>query len=116
MKLDIVMVTFDCTDPQGLAEFWTRALDMTVAFDAGEFMMLSPKSGNGPALGLQRVPEPRTGKNRVHIDLSTDDPAAEVRRLVELGARELGGYEAPGIRWRVLADPEGNEFCVGVHE
>jgi predicted enzyme related to lactoylglutathione lyase len=59
------------------------------------------------------VPEPRSGKNRVHVDWRTDDREAEVRRLVELGATAQGEHEVPGLRWTVLVDPEGNEFCVG---
>ncbi|MDA3624334.1 VOC family protein [Saccharopolyspora oryzae] len=113
MTLSIGMVTIDCASPQTLAEFWTRALDTSVVLDVGEFMMLAPNREGGVALGLQRVPEPRTGKNRVHVDLGTTDRAAEVRRLVELGATEVGEHEAPGgLSWTVLTDPEGNEFCV----
>ena len=67
----------------------------------------------GLALGLQRVPEPRTGKNRAHIDWQTDDRPAEVGRLVALGATVLAEHEMPGFGWTVLADPDGNEFCVG---
>ena len=113
MTLSIGMVTIDCAEPGRLAEFWIRALDMEVGFDVGEFVMLAPKNGNGPSIGLQRVPEPRTGKNRVHVDLVAEDRAAEVRRLVELGATEHGEHSAPGLGWTVLTDPEGNEFCVG---
>jgi predicted enzyme related to lactoylglutathione lyase len=112
MALSIGMVTIDCASPQSLAEFWTRALDTSVAFDVGEFMMLAPNKEGGVSLGLQRVVEPRTGKNRVHLDLGATDRKAEVERLVALGAKELGEHEAPGLQWTVLADPEGNEFCV----
>jgi len=66
-------------------------------------------------LGLQRVPEPRSGKNRVHVDLSGGSRATEVPRLVGLGATVVGEHEMPGLVWTVLADPEGNEFCVGEH-
>ncbi len=111
MALSIGMVTIDCSDPQSLAGFWTAALDTTVAGDYGDFVLLT----GTPALGLQRVPEPRAGKNRVHLDLYTDDRGAEVARLTALGAAVLAEGNAPGLWWTVLADPECNEFCVGSH-
>lgn len=111
MSLLIGMVTIDCSDPQSLAKFWTAALATTVAGDYGEFVFLA----GTPGLGLQKVSEPRAGKNRVHLDLSTDDRAVEVARLTELGASVLAEHTAPGLWWTVLADPEGNEFCVGSH-
>jgi predicted enzyme related to lactoylglutathione lyase len=112
MALELGMITIDCTDPQELAGFWTAALDVTVAGDYGTFIILARPSGGGPALAFQQVPEPRTGKNRVHVDFSTADPEAEVRRLVSLGAEEQARHRQPGVAWTVLADPEGNEFCV----
>jgi predicted enzyme related to lactoylglutathione lyase len=111
MALSIGMVTIDCSDPQALAEFWTAALGTSVAGDYGEFVLLA----GTPALGLQKVSEPRVGKNRVHLDLQTDDRAAEVARLTALGASLLAEHSAPGLWWTVLTDPEGNEFCVGSH-
>ncbi|EID53217.1 VOC family protein [Saccharomonospora xinjiangensis] len=120
MTLSLANVTIDCTDPRELAGFWTQALGWTVAFDFdGEFVMLSSPgtgSGNGTSLSLQRVTEPRSGKNRVHMDFAADDRVAEVRRLVGLGATELAGHKGPGLTWTVLADPEGNEFCVAQHD
>jgi hypothetical protein len=98
MGLSIGMVTIDCSDPQSLGKFWTAALGTTVAGDYGEFVLLD----GAPALGLQKVPEPRTGKDRIHVDLRADDRATEVARLTGLGAL-------------VLADPGGNQFCVGSH-
>lgn len=109
------MVTIDCVDPAALARFWTRALGVEVAADYGEFVMLTSQEGTGVRVGLQRVEQPTAGKNSVHLDLSTDDRGKEVARLVELGARELAEHEVPGLRWTVLADPAGNQFCVGSH-
>ncbi len=111
MALVIEMVTIDCTDPQALAAFWTAALRTTVTGDYGAFVMLA----GTPAVGLQKVPEPRPGKNRVHLDLHADDRAAEVARLTGLGASVLGERAIPGLWWTIMADPEGNEFCVGSH-
>ncbi|MCP2256881.1 Glyoxalase-like domain-containing protein [Streptoalloteichus tenebrarius] len=110
MSLALKMVTIDCLDPHRLAEFWTRALGASVVGDWGGFLVLGVEGA--PALGLQRVPEPRAGKNRVHLDFAADDREAEVRRLEELGATRVTEHSAPGLAWTVLADPEGNEFCV----
>ena len=111
MTLQIGMVTIDCADPGELAGFWTRALSLEVSEDWGEFVMLGPDT-RGLAIGLQRVPEPKIGKNRVHLDLSATDRSAEVRRLVELGATVVGEHQVPGFGWTVLTDPVGNQFCV----
>jgi catechol 2,3-dioxygenase-like lactoylglutathione lyase family enzyme len=113
MSLGIGMVTIDCADPQQLAAFWSAALGVAVQADDGDFVFLERAADGGPVLGLQRVPEARPGKNRVHVDLSGGSRATEVPRLVGLGAEVLAEHEIPGLAWTVLADPEGNEFCVG---
>ncbi|WP_367136528.1 VOC family protein [Saccharothrix sp. HUAS TT1] len=113
MAMSIGMITIDTTDPQRLAEFWTRALGTSVQHDWDEFLVLAPGGGGGVQLGLQRVDDPTPGKNRVHFDAHVPDRAAEVARLVGLGATEVGEHTVPGLTWTVLADPEGNQFCVG---
>jgi len=114
MALTAEMVTIDCADPRALAGFWEKALDLRVVHDfGGEYLVLR---GDGAlALGLQKVAEPRLGKNRLHLDLlaSDGDWVGEVNRLIDLGARALEEHEIPGYAWTVLADPDGNEFCVG---
>ncbi|MGH3611305.1 MAG: VOC family protein [Pseudonocardia sp.] len=113
MTMILGMVTIDCADPRRLAEFWIDALGMKISADyGGEYLILEPPGG-GLMLGLQRVPEPRAGKNRVHLDFNVGDRAAEVQRLVGRGATMLGEHDMPGQSWTVLADPEGNEFCIG---
>jgi hypothetical protein len=120
MGLSIGMVTVDCADPAALSGFWSAALDTTIAADyGGEFVMLAPPPRGGPLLGFQRVPEPRAGKNRLHLDLGAPDGGrhAEVERLVRLGATVLGERGDPAVfAWTTLTDPEGNEFCVGEKE
>ena len=118
MKLNMGGITIDCAEPRTLAEFWMKALDLEIAFDAeGWFVQLrSPANPTQPYLGLQKVAEPRAGKNRVHIDFSTDDREGEVERLVALGATRVDEQSVPGLTWTVLRDPEGNEFCVGSPE
>ena len=115
MNLNMGGITIDCAEPRALAEFWTRALDLEVAFAAdGYFIYLrSPTNPSQPMLGLQKVAEEKVGKNRVHIDFSTDDPDGEIARLMALGAVAGEKHEVPGLTWTVLSDPAGNEFCVG---
>ncbi|MEU6642255.1 VOC family protein [Saccharomonospora sp. NPDC046836] len=114
MTVTLAMVTIDCADPRRLAEFWTKALETDIALDYGEFLMLNP-TGGGVRLALQQVPEPRAGKNRIHVDLETTDRPGDVAKLVGLGATQLAEHEAPGFAWTVLSDPEGNQFCVAEH-
>ena len=115
MNLNLGGITIDSTEPRALAEFWQQALGLEVAFDAdGEFLQLSsPANPQQPYLGLQKVPEKRAGKNRVHLDFATDDREGELKRLEALGATVGETHEMPGLTWTVLQDPDGNEFCVG---
>ncbi|MGH3711863.1 MAG: VOC family protein [Micromonosporaceae bacterium] len=115
MTMQMGGVTIDCEDPRGLAEFWTKAVGYEITQDfEGFFVMLTPTDGGG-YIGLQKVPEKRAGKNRVHIDFATQDRKAEVERLIGLGATAVAEHSVPGLTWSVLQDPEGNEFCVGSH-
>jgi catechol 2,3-dioxygenase-like lactoylglutathione lyase family enzyme len=120
MGLSIGMVTVDCADPTALSRFWSAALDTTVISDyEGEFLMLAPPPGGGPLLAFQHVPEERSGKNRLHLDLgaATGGRQAEVERLVQLGAAVVEDRGDPEVfAWTTLTDPEGNEFCVGETE
>jgi len=108
-NIDIVI---DCADPETLAEFWAEALGYTKAgFFDPYFVLLAPARAH-PPLMLQRVPEPKTGKARIHFDLRVEDIEREAKRLEALGAHriDIGQGENPG--WIAMADPEGNEFCV----
>ncbi|MFD0203894.1 MULTISPECIES: VOC family protein [Saccharothrix] len=113
MTIGIDMITIDTADPRRLADFWTKALGTSIQHDWGEFLILAPTGEGAPPLALQRVDDPTPGKNRVHFDSHVDDRAAEVARLVELGATEVAEHTVPGLTWTVLADPDGNQFCVG---
>jgi predicted enzyme related to lactoylglutathione lyase len=106
--------TFDSVDPESLARFWSEALGYTSLGRAGEFWPLLPESDREPMIILQQVPEEKTGKNRMHLDLHVEDLDGEVARLVTLGARRLQDEPSlgHGHTWFVMADPEGNEFCV----
>ncbi|MBC9823359.1 VOC family protein [Terrabacter sp. MAHUQ-38] len=107
-----IELTLDCCDLERTATFWRAALALDVdgEFD-GRFIALS---GQGVTLTLQRVPEGKTVKNRMHLDLLVDHLLEEVHRLEQLGATRVTpvAREEFGQAWFVLADPDGNEFCV----
>lgn len=109
-----IELVLDCADPERQSAFWAAALGYEPVGAAGQYRALAPPAGaSGPRLILQQVPEPRRAKNRMHLDVLTDDVASEVQRLVGLGARIVGDViEEHGHRWRPMADPEDNEFCV----
>ncbi|MCV7254118.1 MULTISPECIES: VOC family protein [Mycobacteriaceae] len=112
MGLGVEMITVDSLDPDRLAAWWATATggELTPVMP-GEFVFVALPSGL--RLGFQRVEDPTPGKNRVHVDFSAADMEAEVARLVSLGARETGRHEfGAEFRWVVLADPDGNAFCL----
>ncbi|MCA1823091.1 MAG: VOC family protein [Mycobacteriales bacterium] len=106
----------DCVDPQTLAKWWAQLFDVPVVDESAngeeEFVVAPIGEGVEPYLLFIRVPEPKTVKNRLHIDLNPDDRDAEVERLVAMGARRVDVGQSDDVTWVVLADPEGNEFCV----
>ncbi|HEV7421980.1 MAG TPA: VOC family protein [Mycobacterium sp.] len=111
MALNMATVTFDCTDPARLAGWWAAQFGGEVQdVMPGEFILVARSPG--PQLGFQRVPDPTPGKNRVHLDFATDDVEGEVSRLVAAGATETGRHNIGDFGWVVLADPDGNAFCV----
>ena len=102
-------VVFDADDPDALAAFWLRLLGVGVAGRRGPYVVLEPQEA-GPRFVFQRTHAAKTGKNRVHVDLRVADPRAAQRDVERLGGRTLPEY-APG-GFLVMADPEGNEFCL----
>ena len=107
-------LVLDCRDPQALAPFWAEVLGYRVTESDDELVELAGPPGSGPTLVLAKVPEGKTVKNRMHVDVNaTDrDQAAEVERILALGATYADVGQAPDASWVVLADPEGNELCV----
>jgi len=119
-------VIFDSRHPASIARFWAAAIDdyQVAPYDDAELarlrsigindpeddpaVLVAPVTGHGPRLFFQHVPEARTVKNRVHLDLQGLDADTEADRLTALGARVLARRE----NWITLADPEGNEFCI----
>ena len=106
-------LVIDCADPERVASFWIAVLDYRVTERNNDLVFIEGPEGSGPGLAFQKVPEPKTVKNRVHIDVNPRDREQdeEVQRLVELGARRIDIGQGEQT-WAVLADPEGNEFCV----
>lgn len=115
MGLDIGSITIDCVDPDRLAEFWSATLGTPVQGAFGDFVFLTRPDQGGPFVTPQRVPDLTAGKNRLHIDLTGEPRADAVARLTALGATVVAEHEGPELVWTVLADPEGNQFCVGEH-
>jgi hypothetical protein len=107
-------LVLDCAEPKGLANFWRAALDYRDYYTDTNLAVLVPKAGIGSPLLLQAVPEPKAGKNRMHVDIVVDDIEAEVHRLQALGARRIDEdvQSFGGTRWVRMSDPEQNEFCV----
>jgi hypothetical protein len=114
--LDVVVV--DSQDPATLARWWAEALGWSVTLDEPDEVVVEPLGeleDQIPPLVFVPVPEPKTGKNRVHLDLATsaeEDQDAMVARLLAAGATHADVGQDEDVSWVVLADPEGNEFCV----
>jgi predicted enzyme related to lactoylglutathione lyase len=113
-----ITVTLDSVDPEKLAPFWADALGYSVAGSVDNYVLLRSVDGDGPKFLIQRVSEAKAGKNRMHIDVAVADVDATVARLTGLGATRLEGdaFYENDCRWIVMADPEGNEFCVCSNE
>ena len=109
----LLAVTFDCAEAATLAQFWADVLGRRVAEDAtSEHAVLLPGDGDtsGPRITFNQVPEPKTVKNRLHLDVISDTFDAETERLLSLGARRLRDVQRNKSRWTTFADIEGNEF------
>jgi predicted enzyme related to lactoylglutathione lyase len=115
MTTRLVALVFDANDPLALARFWAAALRWDMDIDDDHEVALVPTDGTRFELTFVRVPEPKVGKNRIHLDLTTssmEDQDETVARLTALGGRPVDVGQGPDDRHIVLADPEGNEFCV----
>lgn len=129
MALKWYTLVVDCHDPQAQARWWAQALDWEVVYDTPDEAVAIPKGvgeepasdlhewlGRGQGLVFVPVPEGKTVKNRLHIDLAphtSQHRDAEIARLESLGATRVDvGQDEGEVNWTVLADPEGNEFCV----
>jgi len=109
-----VGLVLDCHDPGALAGFWSEALGYVNLGEAGSYVLLLDPDGVGPKLLLQGVPEAKAVKNRMHLDIDAVDIESEASRLEALGAKRVADdpVHEHGTNWVLMADPEGNEFCV----
>ena len=115
MTSRLVALVVDANDPLRLATFWAEALQWTIEHDTPEEVALVPTDGTGFRIEFQSVPEQKGGKNGIHLDLTTtsiDDQRGTVARLTDRGAHHVDIGQRPDEPHVVLADPEGNEFCV----
>ena len=120
MTLKIQALTVDAHNPRALAEFWAEALGWSIGEDGDDIgwwierELNDPNKTGFPDILFLKVPDSKVVKNRLHLDLRPDDQAAEVARLESLGAKkiDIGQSTDPDTTWVVMADPEGNEFCI----
>ena len=117
MNLRIQALSIDSTDPGVPADFWEKALGWRRTYEVEDEIVLeppvgSPQDGVSPDLLFLKVPERKEVKNRLHLDLRPDDQAVEVQRLEALGATRVSVGQGKDVTWVVMADPDGNEFCV----
>jgi hypothetical protein len=120
MAVRLTEIIIDCADPASLAQFWCGVMGFVVTDvdEGGDVVEIRPegtdaKTSPVPSLLFIKVPEPRTVKNRLHLDVNTidADQETELQRLLELGATRVDIGQGD-VHWYVLADPEGNEFCL----
>ncbi|MEV0431079.1 VOC family protein [Micromonospora sp. NPDC050495] len=104
-------LTVDAQDPSRLAHWWAEALGYQVISDKPDEVEIRRTPDSLPGIVFVPVAQPKEGKSRLHIDLRPADLEAEVERLVDMGARHVDIGQG-SVEWTVLADPEGNEFCV----
>lgn len=104
----------DCVDPERLARFWSEALGYEITEREGDVVYIEGLESACPGITFIRVPGHKAVKNRLHIDLAPRDREQdeEVERLISLGAQRIDIGQGDDVSWVVLADPEGNEFCV----
>jgi hypothetical protein len=110
-------ICIDTTDPVPLARWWAELLGWRLTHQDDDEVVLeppagSPEDGVSPGILFLRVPEPKLVKDRLHIDLRPEDQAAEVARAEAMGATRVDIGQGDDVSWVVLADPDGNEFCI----
>ncbi|MGW1069860.1 VOC family protein [Streptomyces aureus] len=112
MAVSLYQLVVDAHDLPALARFWCQVLDWQVLFEDEHEIVIGADARALPGICFVPVGERKTVKNRLHIDLSPDDREAEVERILGLGASLAEVGQGEDVTWTVLADPEGNEFCV----
>jgi hypothetical protein len=119
INVSLGQIVIDSGNAKQLATFYSQLLDRPLVDGANQFFAVVPQAPDDscPALMFLAVPEPRQGKNRIHLDLISADREAAVERALDLGATKVGEFDEYGTQWTTLSDPEGNVFDIGVpHE
>ena len=116
MAAFVSQLVIDAAEPATLARWWIQVLDWPISYEdeTGDEVEITPPVGGTPWLFV-RVPDAKSTKNRLHVDVRPPDgssQAAELERLLALGATRVDVGQGPDVTWHVLADPEGNEFCL----
>lgn len=109
-------VMVNTTDPAKLSKFWSEVLGVKVRRDIGDFVFLEPQQKGGVSINFQKVTDPTEGRRRLHFDTSVADLEAATKKIIELGGSHLEDHEVPGFAWRVMTDPDGNQFCIALAE
>ena len=108
----VASIMLDCNDLDAMVSFWGSILEVKEKNRFPGYVWMTRISRGGPALAFQQVTAKKAVKNRLHLDLTTDDPEMLITRVEELGGSRLHDHDIAGFHWTVCADPEGNEFCV----
>ena len=105
-------VVINTPDEERLAGFWSELLGVEIGRKSEGFIWLRPQRPGAFSIAFQRVAEPTSGRRRLHLDTSVGDLEAATARIVGMGGSHVEDHEVPGFGWRVMADPDGNEFCI----
>ena len=109
---DIGFIIVDCNDNELVASFWSKVLGLDVIERSGHYIDLAQSSDSSPAMCFQKVDEPKINKNRVHVDVEVANLLTATKHIEALGGSLLQELSEGAYKWRVMADPENNEFCV----
>lgn len=109
---DLAYIIVDCIDNERVAAFWGQVLGREIGEHSPPYIDLAPAQEHDIPISFQKVDEPKTTKNRLHLDVKVSDLNVATEQIVALGGRMLQHLVEGPYTWRVMADPEGNEFCL----
>ncbi|MFW0790826.1 VOC family protein [Gordonia sp. CPCC 205333] len=116
MTLSVAMITVDTTDPLPLARWWAEQTGGTILAENDGWFVTVKVTDAGPLLAFQKTSDPTPGKNRIHLDFVAPNRTATIEQLIAAGATHIADHEMSGFGWTILADPDGNQFCVAQHD
>lgn len=109
---DLGYVIVDCIDTERVARFWSQVLGLEITERSHPYTDLARSADGAPVISFQQVAELKTAKNRIHLDVKVDDLEAATEKIKNIGGKLLQVCHEDSYTWRVMADPEGNEFCI----